>query len=398
MKEESKLSSILLRENISKVSKDERNKLRNAFIKLNSSEFKFPGFKDYKPFPGGVTYWFKQDEIHQATHVHGGPTFLPWHRELCNRFERLLRLADPSISLHYWDWNEDPVNTKDKEGKPLNLFTKEFMGNAGEDVEDGEEAGDPWLKAGFYNPDSENYRGEDLFDKEHSNPADPPQSLKRQKQKGSLYDMVMRLRKGWKEKNPDSDPVIRYPYYTDVDIINSSNFPEMRKRLERMHNYAHGYIGGAIGNSHTSFRDPFVFLIHSNVDRLFAAWQLQYGNEWRLDPKYVYGAESESRAMGTPPEMTVGILIKLSPWRGVDNPDSDPGIRDVRPWASPDNWHKQSILYPEEKDNIEKDSRDISIVIPLRYDDMYNEEGILKKPTINLCGSIKESGHVDHHD
>jgi hypothetical protein len=82
LKEESKLSSILLRENISKVSKDERNKLINAFIKLNSSEFKFPGFKDYKPFPGGVTYWFKQDEIHQATHVHGGPAFLPWHREL----------------------------------------------------------------------------------------------------------------------------------------------------------------------------------------------------------------------------------------------------------------------------------------------------------------------------
>jgi Common central domain of tyrosinase len=229
LKEDSKLSSILRRENISKVSKDERNKLRNAFIKLNSSEFKFPGFKDYKPFPGGVTYWFKQDEIHQSTHVHGGPAFLPWHRELCNRFERLLRLADPLISLHYWNWNEDPVNTEDKEGKPLNLFTKEFMGNAGEDLEEGEEAGDPWLNAGFYNPDSESYRGEDPFDKEHSNPADPPQSLKRQKQKGSLYDMVMRLRKEWKEKNPDSDPVMRYPYFTDADIINSSTFPEMRK-------------------------------------------------------------------------------------------------------------------------------------------------------------------------
>jgi hypothetical protein len=73
------------------------------------------------------------------------------------------------------------------------------------------------------------------------------------------------------------------------------------------------------------------------VDRLFAAWQLHYGNEWRLDPKYLYGAEYESKAMGTPPEMTVGILSKLSPWCGVDNPDSDPGKRDVRPWASPDN-------------------------------------------------------------
>jgi hypothetical protein len=390
--------SILSRQNVSKVSKKERERLKNSFIKLNSSEFKFTGSRNDKPFPGGVTYWFKQDEIHQATHVHGGPAFLPWHRELCNRFERLLRLADPSISLHYWDWNEDPTKTKDNEKKPLNLFTDKFMGNSGEGVENGEEAGEPWISAGFYDPNSENYRGIDSFDKKHSNPADPPKSLTRSKQKGSMYNMIMKAREEWKKENPKGDPEKEYPFYTDDDIINSATFPEMRRRLELMHNYAHAYIGGVIGNSHTSFRDPFVFLIHSNVDRLFAAWQLQYGNEWRLDPKYVYGAESNSRSVGTPPEMTVGILTKLSPWCGVDNPDSDPNIGDVRPWGSPDNWHKLPILYPEEKDNIQKDSKHISIIIPVRYDDMYTEEGILKNPPINLCGSIKEMGDTDHHD
>src|SRR5215211_5061636 len=151
-----------VRRNVATISKEERDRLRDAIIALNTRFF-YQGNRD-DAIVGGVSFWFKQDEIHQATHVHGGPAFLPWHRELCNRFERLLRLADPSISLHYWDWKEDP----------LNLFTKDFMGNSGEGVEAGEEAGDPWISTNFYNPDSINYRGEDSFDKEHSNPADPP--------------------------------------------------------------------------------------------------------------------------------------------------------------------------------------------------------------------------------
>src|SRR3954454_16124754 len=81
------------------------------------------------PVPGHVSWWFKQDEIHQATHVHGGPEFLPWHREIVNRFEELVRQVNPLLSLHYWDWTEDPTAV---------LFTSAFMGNANG------EAGEPW--------------------------------------------------------------------------------------------------------------------------------------------------------------------------------------------------------------------------------------------------------------
>ena len=89
------------RKNISKLTDDEREALIRAFIVLNTNPtFRFPGSKDDKPFGGDVSFWFKQDEIHQATHVHGGPAFLTWHRELLNRFERLLVIADPSVSLH----------------------------------------------------------------------------------------------------------------------------------------------------------------------------------------------------------------------------------------------------------------------------------------------------------
>ncbi len=89
-----------VRRNVASISDAERTRLRDAFIELNQR--RYPGGRN-DTLPGGVTFWFKQDEIHQATHVHTNLNFLTWHRELINRFELLLREVDPELSLHYWD-------------------------------------------------------------------------------------------------------------------------------------------------------------------------------------------------------------------------------------------------------------------------------------------------------
>lgn len=123
-----------IRRNITTVTQEERIRLKNAIIALHTS-FHYPG-KRGDEITGGVSYWFKQDEIHAHTHVHECPAFIPWHREMVNRFEDLLREFDSQLSLHYWDWTTSP--------KPL--FTQEFMGSASGD------AGEPWLSAGFYVP------------------------------------------------------------------------------------------------------------------------------------------------------------------------------------------------------------------------------------------------------
>src|SRR5438046_9211611 len=116
-----------IRRNIATVSQLERDQFRDAIIALNQRFF--PGLR--ADFPAAhVSYWFKQDEIHQASHVHGCPQFLPWHREMCSRFEALLREVNPQLSLLYWDWNEDPSNLSDADGNPLNLFSPNFMGSA----------------------------------------------------------------------------------------------------------------------------------------------------------------------------------------------------------------------------------------------------------------------------
>ena len=96
-----------IRRNIAQVDPAERAMFRDAILEMHQRYY--PGSRTDTP-PGGVSWWFKQDEIHQATHVHGGPEFLPWHRELTNRFEELLRQINPQLSLHYWDFKDDPRN------------------------------------------------------------------------------------------------------------------------------------------------------------------------------------------------------------------------------------------------------------------------------------------------
>lgn len=122
-----------IRRNIAAVDPSERALLRDALLELNRRHF--PGTRTESP-PGAVTLWFKQDEIHQATHVHHGPQFLPWHREIVNRFEAMLREVNPQLSLHYWDWTQDRRNIPNANlggGSTgnLNLFTPDFMGYGG---------------------------------------------------------------------------------------------------------------------------------------------------------------------------------------------------------------------------------------------------------------------------
>ena len=295
-----------IRRNITQVDPSERALLRDAFIELNRRFF--PGARTDIP-AGRVTWWFKQDEIHQSTHVHGGPEFVPWHRELVNRLEAMLRAVNPQLSMHYWDWTQDPravpnANLGGGTTGTLNLFTSGFMGYGGSTVAP---IGEPWLSAGYYVPGASPHR-----DGAGGNAADPPQS-------------VVRSVSG----SPASAS-------GDTAIVNALNYPAMRVLLESVHNAMHGFVN--MGSQHTSFRDPFVFLLHSNVDRLFALWQTDPSHQERLDPGTVYGSESGN----------AGLNSNIRPWSGV--PPT------VRPWAPPESQQEA------------KNYKHPSMVTPPRYD------------------------------
>jgi hypothetical protein len=270
-----------------------------------------------KIYPDGVTYWDKQEDIHKNAHfagvdVHGGPGFLPWHRELVNRLEALLREVDPDLSLHYWDWTKDP---RDTSGGRANLFTPDFMGDDGGGGIN-RVAGDGGGDAG---PPFQNFESTESPQHTHI----------------------------WR-KLPQPPPIAP-PVLSDNDVLHSADglpqnqqYPAFRNALENQaHNQAHGYIGGTLGFEHFSFHDPFVFLLHSNTDRLFAMWQTDPGNTWRLDPTQVYGSDGAS---------LIGAVVQ--PWAG----DVGTGFPPLRPWAPPDN---QQFI---------KTYDDITIVGPPCYD------------------------------
>ena len=152
----------------------------------------------------------------------------------------------------------------------------------------------------------------------------------------------------------------------DTACAGQPDFPSFDGAVEPLHAAGHGHIGGVLGDPHTSFRDPFVFLLHSNVDRLFALWQLQPGHLERVDPAQVYGAWSSTQgsgdvATGFP---NWGILSPLEPWAGPAAQNSTTGVianvHATRPWAPPEN---EQLLAANQKD-----SRHPTVVRPPCYD------------------------------
>ena len=296
-----------IRYNISKIPIAEQNRFRDSILKLHEKYF----------FPDGVSGWFKQDQIHQTTHVHGGAGFLPWHRELCNRFEKLLQKVDPLVSLHYWDFQEDVEQT--------NLLGPNGIFGASHGI-----VGPPFDVL-HNNNKIVGSRNETV----PPDPSKPPEKIEREVGVGEGFPFV-----------PYSDETL-VKRVDEEGVEQQDQWYIFRGDLEiDFHNAAHRYIGGNLRDgSHTAFEDFFVFLLHSNVDRLWASWQLQPGKEWRRDPSEIYGFESESEEQ---------INEYMEPWAGgASHPDQK-----IRPWG---------IDWPAEM----KNAKDISIVAQIPKYDKY---------------------------
>ena len=283
-----------IRRDIATVTPQERDRFINAIVKLDTT----------KLFPDGVTYWDKQEDIHKNAHfngvdVHGGPGFVPWHRVIVNRLEQLLREVDPALSLHYWDWTTDP---RAASGGRAALFTADFMGNASGDA------------------------GHLLNNFESSEDAEL----------GNGHTKVWRD-VGSNAAKGDGTPNIA----ADATILAGADFAALAAALKQEHdNVAHSYIGGTLRNPHYSFHDPFVFLLHSNLDRLWARWQTDPAHPARLQGASSYAGLSAGA-------ITTLATEFVEPWAGGTG---------LEPWAS-DATKRAKIHYT-----------DNSVVVPPCYD------------------------------
>jgi hypothetical protein len=269
------------RQNAGTATAAQRTAYKNAIIAANAINFF-----------GGVSYWHKQQEVHAFGPVnrHGTPAFLPWHREFLNRYEVLLEESDPLVKLLYWDWTTDPENTTGG----TNLFTSSFMGASGRGI------GPVSIGAPFM-------------------PALSPPTVTR-----------------------NLSTSVTPPASSDASILGSSTYPTVASVIENVpnHNSAHGYIGGGGDMSYigSAAQDPFFFLLHANVDRLWAQWQRNVTQLGRLDPATTYGTYSSN----------VNITTSMAPWDGTGTA--------IQPWTIAGGYI------------VSKTPKDPSVVSPPVYD------------------------------
>lgn len=243
---------------------------------------------------------------------HNGPLFLPWHREFLLLFEDALReVSGTDVTVPYWDTSN--------QGSTESTFAADFMGGNGDPNEG-------WaLREGPFSATDWNdfpIRNEGLFwgssDTGHitrnmgslggpktektatDSAADIEAALRAERYDSAPYDdssddsiSFRNALEGW-QGSPYVDPADpKAPEGSNpIDMGPSRAYcsPDgwivVPLRRGITHNRAHTYIGGVIGRTPSgasalgtmaavpaSPNDPLFFLLHANVDRLWALWQ-----------------------------------------------------------------------------------------------------------------------------
>jgi tyrosinase len=205
--------------------------------------------------------------------MHGNVGFPPWHRAYVLDLERALQNIDPTVTVPYWRFDQPAPD----------VFTSTFMG------EDGG-AGLVQLTPGhplehWWTDGQLGIVRQLLF------PSNGP---------ARVISELATLRLG---KTYD-------PFQTDP-----------RKRFElNPHGAAHTSFSGPISVIDTAVRDPLFFMLHANVDRLWAKWQWVYHHTAFTDP----GAY----APPSPPRIGHNLGDTMWPWNGITTsprPSTAPG-------------------------------------------------------------------------
>lgn len=248
---------VRIRKNANTLTTAERDRLVAAFAQLNNQGT--GRFADFRDMHTAVS----------SPQAHGAPAFLPWHRAYLLDLERELQAIDPSVALPYWRFDQPAPN----------IFNLDFFGVSDQLGSVQFSAGNPLR---FWRTDGV----QGINRRPFFNTSGAPPGLRNETQTLAL----------------------------------GSQYPAFRTMEGNPHGSAHTSFGGSISSVPTAARDPLFFLLHCNVDRLWAKWQRQFG---RFNPAQAASYDSNP---GNP--IGHNLPDTMWPWNGITGaprPPTAPG-------------------------------------------------------------------------
>lgn len=204
---------VRIRKNANDLTAEESNRFLSAFAILNDRGMgRFSDFRD-------------MHKDNTSLEAHGNAGFLPWHRAYVLDLERELQRIDPSVALPYWKFDEPAPN----------LFTRAFIGVP-------------------------NNLGRVQFD-----PGNPLEFWVTDQAPGIVRNPLF-----------DTDTLPAF-VMSEADTLLLGGIGDVYANFVGMegdpHGNAHTSFDGFIRAIETAVKDPLFFLLHANVDRLWAKWQ-----------------------------------------------------------------------------------------------------------------------------
>jgi tyrosinase len=302
-----------------------------------------------------------------AYEIHNRTSFHPWHRAFLMHLERELQNINPTVTLPYWKFDE----------KAENVFTENFIGKTESST----------IKC--TNPDCSSTGCSETCKQERK--SIPSFSfLNPLKFYSTAWGPLFRnyqspnnpATEKASDKINDQTEILNghtvfdvYNMYKDADSTEFLGWAFLEERFS--HNQAHNVFTGLVSDIGKDPADPLFFLLHGNVDRLWAQWQKKYD---RFNPKDIKTYPFQGKYTG--PEGTQQVL--------PNNRDIGNFVDDTLwPW----NWdHKLSRPTRKWEDEYEEIIQFVSVK---------NEKGVVEKKELKekLRGiQVVKAGNVPQID
>lgn len=249
---------VRVRKNAESLTTGERDRFVRAFAALNNQGA--GRFADFRDMHTNVS----------SPQAHGAPGFLPWHRAYLLDLERELQNIDSSVALPYWRFDQPAPN----------LFTVDFIGVSG-----------PGGAVQFSATNQLQFWVTD-----------------------GVQGITRSPRNNWDPRTQPGPTII-----TEAQTLAlGAQYSAFRTMEFNPHGTAHTRWDGFIRFIPTAAKDPLFFLLHCNVDRLWAKWQRLNG---RFDAALAASYDSNLPAGN---QIGHNLNDTMWPWNGITGPPRPP--------------------------------------------------------------------------